>query len=148
MNNMVLTTGGDWPTTSLHNNNEEIAAAQLFVELVAGRDEFGDPERGGIQLGGEMTAIVRPADNPEQEVGIFPGRLEMNFTGHTLVIENTHPMFAFELTRVWYNGQEVTNDVMDIHVDFNYPENNVKAFIVLFKSKWFGSDEVATFNIL
>ncbi len=148
MNNVVLSTGGDWPTTTLHFNNEEIAAAQLFVELQAGRDEFGDPERGGIQLGGQVTAVVRPADSPDQEVGIFPGRLEMIFPGHSIIIENTHPMFAFEFTRVWYNGRDVTDDLMDVYVDFNYPENNVKAFLVLYKPHWFGSDEVATFTII
>src|SRR5437764_1254038 len=104
MNQMVFNTQGDWDTTTLFNNNEEVMAAQLFVELKAGRDEFGNPDRGGIGNGGEMTAIVRPQDDPQSEVGIFPGRLEMKFPGHTLVIENTHPTFAFEFTRVWYNG--------------------------------------------
>jgi hypothetical protein len=148
MNNVVLSTGGDWPSTMLTNNGMEWAAEVFFVELHAGRDEFGDPERGGVGLGGEMTAVVRPADSPHQEIGIFPGRLEMNFPGHTIVIENSHPMFAFEFTRVWYNGQDVSDEVMDIYVEFDYPQNNVKAFIVLYKSKWFRSDEVATINIL
>src|SRR5579885_3184703 len=109
MNNVIFTTGGDWDTTTLYNNGQEWLAAQLFVELQAGHNDFGDPDRGGVSLGGEMTAIVRPQEDPQSQIGIFPGRLEMNFPGHGIVIENTHSEFAFEFTHVWYNGQDVTN---------------------------------------
>lgn len=148
MNHMVFSTGGDWDSTTLFNNDQEVMAAQLFVELHAGRDEYGQPARGGISAGGEMTAIVRPQDDPSQEVGIFPGRLELLFPNHNVVIENTHPMFAFELTRVWYNGHDVTDNVMDIYTDINAVDNEVKAYIVVFRPHFLGSDEVITFNIL
>ena len=95
MNNMVFSTGGDWDSTTLFNNGGEVMAAQLFVELGASRDDFGNPYPGGISGGGTITAIVRPQDDPQQQIGIFPGRLELNFPGNTLVIENVHPMFAF-----------------------------------------------------
>lgn len=148
MNNMVFSTGGDWDSTTLYNNGSEVLAAQLFVEMHASRDEFGDPAPGGVRTGGEMTAIVRPQENPQQEIGIFPGRLEMNFPGHSLIVENTHPMFAFEFTRVWYNGHEVTNNVMDLYVDINAVDNVVQAYVTLYKPHWFTSDEVATYNII
>jgi hypothetical protein len=148
MNNVVFNTGGDWDSTTLYNNGTEWLAAQLFVELHAGRDGYGDPAAGGISLGGEITAIVRPQDDPQQEEGIFPGRLEMNFPGHSLVMENTSPMFAIEFTRVWYNGQDVTNNVLDVYVDINVVDNVVKAYLTLYKPHWFTSDEVATFNII
>ena len=148
MNNMVFSTLGDWDSTTLYNNGQEVLAAQLFVELVTGRNEFGEPTGGGIEWGGEITAIVRPQDNPDQEIGIFPGRLELNFPGHTIVIENGHPGFAFEFTRVWYNGRDVTNDLLDIYVDINAVDNIVKAYLTLYRDRFLLRDEVVTYNIV
>jgi len=147
MNNMIFRTGGDWDSTTLFNNNQEVMAAQLFVELRAGRDDFDQPDRGGVNNGGEITAIVRPQDDPEAELGIFPGRLEIDFPGHSIVLENTHPMFEFVFTRVWYNGWDVTNNIVDVYVDVNAVDNVVQAYITLYRAHWFGSDEVATINI-
>ncbi|HLJ55122.1 MAG TPA: hypothetical protein VKT77_08775, partial [Chthonomonadaceae bacterium] len=95
MNNVVFQTGGDWDSTTLQNNGEEVLASQLFVELHAGRDDYGDPDRGGVMDGGELTAIIRTQADPQTAEGVFPGRLEMVFPGHTVQIENTHPTFAF-----------------------------------------------------
>jgi hypothetical protein len=148
MNNVEFKTGGEWDSTFLYNNGQEVMAAELFVELHAGRDEYGEPVRGGISTGGEMNAYIRLQDNPDEQVGIFPGRLEMTFPGHMIVIENTHPTFAFEFTRVMYNGHDVTEDVMDINVDINPADNIVGANITIFKPHWIVSDEVATYNIL
>ena len=148
MNNMVFSTGGDWDSTTLFNNGMEVMAAQLFVEIHAGRDGYGDPMAGGISNGGEVTAIVRPQDNPRDQLGIFPGRLELNFPGNVVVIENVHPMFAFEYTRVWFNGIDATNNVVDIYVDINAVENIVQGYITLYKPHWIASDEVATYNLI
>src|SRR4051794_6266382 len=115
MNNVVFSTGGDWDSTTLHNNGVEVAAAQLLVELHAGRDEYGESRRGGVNLGGEMTAIIRPQDNPSEEIGIFPGRLSLQFPGHQVIVENQHPGFAFEFTRVWMDGNDVTDSVLDLY---------------------------------
>ena len=147
MNNMIFSTGGDWDSTTLYNNGQELPADRLFVELVAGRDEYGNPASGGIRLGGEITAIVNP-QGETTEFGIFPGRLEMTFPGHTIVMENNHPAFQFEFTRVTYNGCDVTDHIMDVTVDIDSVNNNVKAFLTLFKPHWLGSDEVATYNII
>src|SRR5690349_19375563 len=105
MNNVVFRTQGDWDTTTLYNNGEQVFADELFVEMHAGRDAYGNPVRGGVSDSGEMTAFIRPQENPDQEAPIFPGHLEIDFPGHKLVLENVHPAFAFEFTRVWYNGQ-------------------------------------------
>ena len=148
MNNMVFRTQGDWDTTTLENNGAEVQANRLFVELITGRDGYGEPASGGIGLGGEITAIVVPMDNPGQEIGIFPGRLEIDVPGHNLIIENTHPAFVFETTLVWYNGREVGNTLLDILVEVDAEQNNVRAYISLFKNHWFSSDEVITFTIL
>jgi hypothetical protein len=148
MNNVVFSTGGSWETTTLFNNNQEVMAVQLFVELQAGRDEWDDPVNGGIATGGELTALVRPQENPQAEWAIFPGRLEMNFPAHSVIVENTHPGFAFEYTRVWFDGRDVTNSVMDIYVDINAADNIVEGRITLYKDRWFGTDEVATFTLV
>jgi hypothetical protein len=145
---MVFSTGGDWDSTTLHNNGREVSAAQLFVELISGRDDFGNPRGGGINNGGEITAIVRPQEDPNQEIGIFPGRLEMNFPGHSIVIENNHPGFAFEFTRVWHNGVDITNQVTDIYVDVNAVDNVVRAYVQIYRDRFFGRDEVITYNII
>jgi hypothetical protein len=148
MNNYVFNTGGDWDNTTLFNNGAEVLAAQLYVELRAGRDEFDNPDRGGVYDGGEITAIVHPQDNPDLEMGIFPGRLEMNFPGHNIVIENTHPGFAFEFTHVFFDGRDVTSNIVDLMVNINAVDNVVQAYITLYKAHWLGSDEVATYTIL
>jgi hypothetical protein len=148
MNNVVFQTSGDWDNTTLANNGQEVMAAQLFVDLKAGRDEFGDPVRGGVFDGGEMTAIIRAQADPEVPIGIFPGRLEMEFPGHSVQVENTHPTFAFEFTHIWYNGRDVTDKIVDLYVDINAVDNVVQAYITLYKAHWLGSDEVATFNII
>ena len=46
MNDMTFQTSGDWENTTLYNNGVEVAAAQLFVELRAGRDDYDNPIRG------------------------------------------------------------------------------------------------------
>jgi hypothetical protein len=75
MNNFTFRTQGDWDSTTLFNNGYEVAAAQLFIELLAGRDEFGDPVHGGIHEGMDLTALIRPADDPENPYDILPGRI-------------------------------------------------------------------------
>ena len=71
MNNMVFSTGGDWDTTTLQNNGVEVMAAQMFVELAAGRDDYGEPANGGVGLGGTITAIVRLQETRRTKSGYF-----------------------------------------------------------------------------
>lgn len=148
INNVVFSTGGTWDSTTLHNNGREVRAAQLFVELHAGRDDWDNPDRGGVNNGGELTALIRPQQDPNEEIGVFPGRLELNFPGHSVIVENQHPGFAFEYTRLWYNGRDVTDNIVDLYVDINAVDDVVEAYITLYKARWFGSDEVATYRIV
>jgi hypothetical protein len=37
---------------------------------------------------------------------------------------------------------------MDIYVDINAVDNVVQASVTLYKAHWFGSDEVATYNLI
>jgi hypothetical protein len=148
MNDMIFHTDGDWPSTTLFCNGEEVPAVQLYVEIRAGRDEFGNPERGGIYDGTELTALVRPQDDPDNPVDILPGRLTLEFPGHNIVVENAHPLVELDETQVWYNGENVTRRIVDLYVDVNAADDVVKAFITIYKAHWVRADEVITYNIV
>ena len=147
MNQMTFQTGGDWSSTTLFNNGEEVMAAQLFVEVRAGRDEWDNPIRGGVYDGTDLTAFVRTQENPDQPIDILPGQLTLEFPGHKVVIENYHPLVAADATRVWYNGDDITNRVVDIYVDVNAADDIVKAFVTVYKPHWIATDEVITYAI-
>lgn len=148
MNDMTFQTGGDWDNTTLYNNGVEVPAAQLFVELRAGRDEYDNPIKGGIYDGTDLTAIVRPQDDPDTMLDILPGKLTLVFPGHTVVVENYHPLAAPEATRVWYNNQDVTNRVVDVYIDINAQDDTVKAFVSVYKPHFISTDEVVTYTIV
>jgi len=148
MNDMTFQTGGDWASTTLYNGGVEVPAAQLFVELRAGRDEWDNPVRGGIYEGTDLTALVRPLDNPEDAFDILPGRLTLTFPGHSVVLENYHPLVIPDATRVWYNGQDITSRVVDVYVDVNALTDTVKAFVTVYKAHWIAADEAITYTIV
>jgi hypothetical protein len=148
MNEMTFQTGGDWSSTTLYNNGVEVLAAELLVEVRAGRDEYDNPIRGGIYDGTDLTAYVRLQDNPDAPIDILPGKLTLTFPGHEIVLENYHPMVEPEATRVWYNGQEVTSRLVDVYVDVNAQDDIVKAFVSVYKPHWISTDEVITYTIV
>ncbi len=148
MNDMTFQTGGDWDNTTLYNNGVEVPAAQLFVELRAGRDEYDNPMQGGVYDGTALTAMVRLQENPDDALDILPGKLTLTFPGHEVVLENYHPMVDPEATRVWYNGQDVTSRVVDIYVDVNAQDDIVKAFVSVYKPHSIATDEVVTYTIV
>jgi hypothetical protein len=148
MNDMVFHTGGDWDSTTLFNNGREVTAAQLFVELRAGRDDFGNPMDGGIFEGADLTAIVRPQDDPEFPYDVLPGRITFEAPGHTIILENYHPHVELDQTRIWHNGQEVTERVVDLYFDINAIDDVVEAFITVYKPHWIRRDEVITYTLL
>jgi hypothetical protein len=147
MNNVVFQTKGDWDSTFLENNGQEVLAQELLVDLHSGRDEMGNPSRGGVGTGGEMVAYIRTQSDPNTQMSIFPGHISITFPGHVVIVENTHPSFAFEMTRVLYNGQDVTRNIVELHVQVNADENIVSAYITLYKAHWISADEVATITI-
>ncbi len=148
MNDMVFHTQGDWDSTTLFNNGMEVAAAQLFVELRAGRDDFGNPMDGGIFEGADLSALVRPQEAPDDPFDVLPGRLTLEAPGHTIILENYHPHVELDQTRVWYNGEEVTERVVDLYVDINALDDVVQAFLTVYKPRWIRRDEVITYTLL
>jgi hypothetical protein len=146
MNELLFRTGGDWDSTTLHSNGFEIPAAQLFVELRAGRDDYGDPIAGGIRTGAELQAFVRPQDRPDEPHDLLPGRLTFQFAHQPaeLILENPHPQIDPAVTRVWFNGDDVSERVVDLLVDINALDDTVAAYLTLYKSRWFRRDEVTT----
>lgn len=147
MNDMVFHTEGDWPTTTLYNNGEEVQAIQLFVEIRAGRDDFGNPIQGGIYGGSDLSATLRTQEEPTVDYDILPGRITIEFPGHAIAIENAHPLVDPSSTRVSYNGVDVTGRVVDVYVEVNADANVVKALITLYKAHWIASDEAITYAI-
>ncbi len=147
MNNLMFRTGGNWDSTTLHNNGVEVPAAQLFIELLAGRDDYGNPDAGGIYAGTQLTAIVRPQDDPMNPMDILPGRVSVQFPGHEIIIENLHPLVMLDNTHVWYNGEDITHRVVDVYVDVNVVDDVVSAYVTLYKPHWIAADEVITYSI-
>jgi hypothetical protein len=148
LNDVVFTTGGDWDTTTLYNNGAECPANKLFIDMQTGRNYMGDPDNGGVSLGGEITAYIEAQATPDTQTPIFPGRLVVRVPNHEVVLENSHPQFLFEATQVWLDKQNVSNNVMDLHLEVDAVNNVVQGYVTLYKSHFFSSDEVATVNLI
>jgi len=133
MNDVTFQTGGDWSSTTLYNNGVEVLAAQLFVQILAGRDDWGNPIRGGIYDGTDLTALVRPQQDPDEAWDILPGRVTLTFPGHVVVLENYHPMVDPDATR---------------YMDINAMDDIVKAYVTVYKPHWIKTDEVITYTIV
>ena len=148
MNNLVFRTDSSWDNTTLFNNGIEVMAAQLFVELRAGRDEFDNPTSGGIFEGADLSAIVRPQDDPYSPWDILPGRLELNCPGYVVVIENFHPGVYLDQTRVLMNGEDITARVVDFYCDINGVDGIMSVWITVYKPHWIRRDELITHTII
>ncbi len=140
-NQWVFSTQGSWDTTTLFNNGEEIFASRLFLQFRQARNWLGSDK------GGEMEAIIRSDDSGE-EVGIFPGSIEIQVPNHSVLIQNRDPHFAFEETKIWYQEIEVTPTVAEFSIEVDSDQNVVQAYISLFQGKGLGSTESETFTIL
>lgn len=143
----LFSTGGDWDSTSLFRDGQEFMAAQLFVSLQTPRDYDGQPIRGGLRNGGEMTAYATPQDT-SGDVAIFPGKIDLEFPTHKLTIENQTPNFAIEFTQVFLDERDITAEVIEIQINIDANSNQVEGFIVLYKPHFFGADEVATYTLI
>jgi hypothetical protein len=148
MNYFIFNTGGDWDSTTLYNNGEEFLASKLFLQLNTTRDMDGRPIRGGLSNGGSMTAYVQPQDENASEFAIFPGKIDLEVPTHKVSVENTSPQFAIEFTRVWLDGEDVTNQVVDLEFNVDAVNNNVSGYVTIYKPHFLAADEVATFNLL
>lgn len=149
MRETFFQTGGDWDSTTLHLNGMEVPAEQLYIELRAGRDEWdGEPTGGGIRQGADLTAYVTPSEAPDAPMDLLPGRITCEFPGYTLIIENTHPEVFTDHTQVWLNGRDITRAVVDLLVDINAVEDDVRAYVSEYKDRFILRDELITHTIL
>lgn len=148
MNYFIFSTGGDWDSTSLYNNGQEFLANQLYISLSTGRDLDGSPMRGGLGNGGSMTAYVLPQEDNAGEFAIFPGKIDLEVPTHKVTVENTSPQFAIEFTRVWLDGNDVTDQVVDLEINVDAVNNQVSGYITIYVHHFLASDEVATYNLL
>jgi hypothetical protein len=147
-NYFIFSTSGDWDGTTLYNNGDEYVADRLYIDLKAGRDDYGNYMRGGLVNGnGEATALVVP-QGTSQEVGIFPGKIDLEFPMHKVTLTNDTPQFAIEFTRIVLDSVDVTDQVVDFVTDIDAVNNNVQAYIMLYKPHFLSADEVATMNLL
>ena len=142
MNSLVFETQGSWDTTTLFNNGEEVFADRLFVSLRRARGWLGNDR------GGELTAYVTLQDSPDEEIGIFPGSIEIKVPRHNLLIVNRDPHFAFESTQVYYQEIEVTMSMAELYLEIDADENIVQCYISLFQGHGIGSGNAETFTLL
>ena len=142
MNSLVFATQGTWDTTTLFNNGEEVFATRLFVSLRRERGWIGNDR------GGDLTATVVLQDDPDEEVGIFPGSLEIQIPRNTVLIVNRDPHFAFESTQVYYQEIEVTMSVAEFYLEIDSDQNIVQCYISLFQGHGIGSGAAETFTLL
>ena len=142
MNCLVFETQGSWDNTTLFNNSEEVFADRLFVSLKRARGWLGNDQ------GGELTAYVTLQDSPDEEIGIFPGSLEIRVPRHNLLIVNRDPHFAFESTQIYYQEVEVTMSMAELYLEIDADENIVQCYISLFQGHGIGSGNAETFTLL
>ena len=141
-NNVIFTTKGDWDSTTLEANGEEVLANRLYVHFQQQIDRRGN--RGE----GELTAIVNTQDNPSEDVGIFPGVLTIDVPNHKLEIRNTDPHFAFASTQVIYQEIDVTQSLSEFHLEIDGVQNIVQGYITLWQGPIATDEPYQTFNIL
>ena len=142
MNSLVFETQGSWDTTTLFNNDEEVFAARLYVSLRRARGWLGNDR------GGEMTAYVTLQDDPDNEIGIFPGSIEIRVPRNNLLIINRDPHFAFENIQIFYQEIEVTMSVAELYLEIDADQNIVQCYISLFQGHGIGSGNAETFTLL
>lgn len=148
MNYFIFNTEGDWDSTTLYLNGQEFVANQLFIELSTVKDEFGEPVRGGLANGGQMSAYVQPQDSQAAEFAIFPGKIDLEFAMHKVTVENPSPQFAIEFTRVTMDNEDITDKIIDLQINIDAIANQASAYISLYKHHLLGRDEVASFNLI
>jgi hypothetical protein len=142
LNNVVFTTKGDWDSTMLTNNGQEVQANRIFVQFQQQIDRKGN--RGE----GEFTAIVRTQETPDEDTGVFPGTLTVDVPNHKIIIENTDPHFAFEQTRITYQDIDMTESVSEFYLEIDGVQNIVQCYITLWQGPIATDEPYETFTIL
>lgn len=141
-NDVIFATQGDWDSTTLANNGVDVAANRLFVHFQQTIDQKG------FRSGGELSASIVTQADPNEEAGIFPGTLTIDVPNHKIVIENKDPHFGFAATKVVYQDIEVTEYLVEFHLEVDAAANVVQAYITLFQGADATDNPVQTFNVL
>lgn len=142
MNSLVFSTEGSWDTTTLMNNAEEVFASRLFIELRRKRGWMGGDQ------GGDLEAYVCLQDDPDNQIGIFPGSIEIQVPRHNVLFVNRDPHFAFESTQIYYQEIEVTMSVAEFYLEIDADQNIVQCYMSLFQGHGIGSGNAETFTLL
>ncbi len=142
LNNVDFATQGDWDSTTLTNNGQEVLANRLFVSFQQQIDKKGN--RGE----GQFSAYVNTQEAPNEDTGIFPGTLSIDVPNHKIIIRNTDPHFAFESTRIEYQEIDVTDSVSELQLDVDSVQNVVQGYITLWQGPIATDTQFETFTIL
>ncbi len=173
LNNIVLMTFGTWESTNLLNNQEEVGAARLFLHIVCDSDRGGIRAGSGMEhYLSPLDDPSTPIDEETLKYPLFPGRFEADLSvptgvknadgslvySHNLIaVENTHPTINQDYTRVWYAGgtggsvsddDEVTDQLLELYLELDYPQNIVRGYIRIYKKPLLGSDSELAVTLL
>lgn len=141
-NEMAFATQGDWDSTTLTHNGNELPADKLFVHFQQQIDKRGN--RGA----GDLTAYVNTREEPDVDAGIFPGVLSIDVPNHKIVIRNVDPHFAFGETSIEYQDIVVTESVSEFHLEIDSVANVVQGYITLWQGPIATDQPYETFTIL
>ncbi len=133
-------TKGDWDSTKLTKDGEDVQASRLYVLL---RLKPGD-QYGNIGQGDLVAAIV-PSGDPDRSIGIFPGKLEISVPGHEIVIVNESPTGEFEKTRVGYQDLEMTASIAEVYLEVDSAQDIVAGRVGLYQGG--KESKVETFSL-
>ena len=165
VNNVILMTLGTWETTNLLNNEAEVGASRLFLHIVCDSPRGGI--QGGSGMEHYITPFDE--SGATQGAGgvkypLFPGRFEADlnipsgtknadgstaYSRNLVVVENTHPTVNMDYTRVWFisgsggsvsDDDEVTDQLLELYLELDYPQNIVRGYIRIYKRPVFGRD--------
>lgn len=149
MNDFLLRCPGTWEGTTLTNGGLEVPAAELYLMLQTGRNEFGEPVPGGVNLGGDSEAFYRLSEYPDVQQGIFPGRIVLQLPGGSMSIENWNPMGpVMEAMQVFYNGHLITQNLLDLELNINADANIMSCFVRIYQPNWLIGDEIVEYNLI
>ncbi|MDR3706997.1 MAG: hypothetical protein P4L33_01755 [Capsulimonadaceae bacterium] len=166
LTNIILMTLGTWETTNLLNNQEEVAASRLFVHIVCDSERGGIRGGSGMEhyVVPDRDDAAAAAASDDEKFPLFPGRFEADlnipsgatnpdgtpaYSRNLVVVENTHPVVNQDFTRVWFlsgsggsvtDDDEVTDQLLELYIELDYPRNIVRGFIRLYKKPLLGGD--------
>jgi len=166
-------TFGSWESTNLLNNQEEVAASRLFIHIEC--DSLQGGIKHGSAMEHYLSPMDDPS-TPENEEDLtyplFPGRIEADlnvptgsvgadgqpvYTRNLVVVENLHPTVNQDFTRVWFasgsggsisDDDEVTDSLLELFLQLDYPQNIVQGYLRLYKRPLFGGDSEIAITLL